>query len=532
MKIRMNLTSKILLIPGGILIMSFIVIGIIVSLTIIAQSNTIMNNELRNLIISEKKQLITSLSLISASQLPADALLELRNNDVFLAEETIKQVRNLGLDQTLFTDLDGNVIYPKNYSFSKEVSVILADSKKEAGSVNMHYLNGKLMGYVPIINIDIPIGFIIFAVNIPNALSNITQEVLSQDKDADYSKTTSISLFMQKSHDATQTLMDTFLTKTMLTIGCTLFASLVLIMIILGILEIRIIRSLKAATNAADQIVAGDMTIELTPQSTDEIADMLISMNAMIDKLSEFLSTAKVMVEQTVSGSSDMSSIAQDITRGANEQAITTKKTTSAMNQMMSSLEQNTTNAYDTKIIAEKASIDAQKGAEVMEEAVRAIKKIVERVSIIKDIANKTNILAINATIEAASADDHGKRFAVVAREINKLADNSKIAAAEIKELSFFSVDIAERAGKQFHNLVPDITQTSQLMGGIYTASTEMYQITGQVKQSVLKLNDVINNNVSATNKMLETINYLSSHAQQLANIISTFKIRNKSSIK
>ena len=153
------------------------------------------------------------------------------------------------------------------------------------------------------------------------------------------------------------------------------------------------------------------------------------------------------------------------------------------------------------------------------------MKEIAGKISIIEEIARQTNLLALNAAIEAARAGEHGKGFAVVASEVRKLAERSQTAAAEISQLSFTSVQIAEKAGDMLGKLVPDIQKTAELVKEISAASNEQNSGAEQINKAIQQLDQVIQQNAGASEEMASTSEELSSQAEQLQTAISFFRV-------
>jgi methyl-accepting chemotaxis protein len=197
------------------------------------------------------------------------------------------------------------------------------------------------------------------------------------------------------------------------------------------------------------------------------------------------------------------------------------------MEEMASSIRQNTDNAMQTEKISIKSSIDAKEGGKAVTETVAAMKEIATKISIIEEIARQTNLLALNAAIEAARAGEHGKGFAVVASEVRKLAERSQSAAGEISSLSTRSVAIAEQAGEMLTKMVPDIQRTAELVQEITASSKEQDTGAEQINKAIQQLDQVIQQNASASEEMASTSEELSSQAEQLQHSISFFDIGN-----
>jgi methyl-accepting chemotaxis protein len=181
------------------------------------------------------------------------------------------------------------------------------------------------------------------------------------------------------------------------------------------------------------------------------------------------------------------------------------KKPAASIEQMTSSIAQNTENAKITDGMASKAAKDAADGGEAVNATVEAMKQIAKKIGIIDDIAAQTNLLALNAAIEAARAGEHGKGFAVVAAEVRKLAERSQVAAQEIGEVAGNSVGLAEKAGKLLAEIVPNIRKTSDLVQEITAASTEQSSGVGQINSAVSQLNQTTQQNASSSEELAAT---------------------------
>ena len=195
------------------------------------------------------------------------------------------------------------------------------------------------------------------------------------------------------------------------------------------------------------------------------------------------------------------------------------------MEQISASIAQNTESSKVTDSISSKAAQDVERGGQSVKETVTAMKQIAGKISIIDDIAYQTNLLALNAAIEAARAGEHGKGFAVVAAEVRKLAERSQVAAQEIGQVAGSSVSLAEQAGNLFEQLVPDIKRTSDLVQEITAASQEQSSGVAQINIAMGQLNQITQQNASASEELAATAEEMTAQAGQLMDLINYFKV-------
>ena len=302
------------------------------------------------------------------------------------------------------------------------------------------------------------------------------------------------------------------------TLGCA-----ALILCIAYFISRKIKLALGEAVNVANDLSEGSLMARVQVTSSDETGQLLQAMKNMVEKLRTVVDSVRTASDNVASASRQMSSSTQEMSQGATEQAASAEEVSSSMEEMSSNIKQNADNAHQTEKIALKAAEDAREGGKSVTETVAAMKDIATKISIVEEIARQTNLLALNAAIEAARAGEHGKGFAVVASEVRKLAERSQTAAAEIRELSASSVEVAERAGEMLTRIVPDIQKTAELVQEINAASNEQNTGAEQINKAIQQLDQVIQQNASATEEIASTAEELSSQAEQLHESIGFF---------
>ncbi|MEO5351021.1 MAG: methyl-accepting chemotaxis protein [Magnetococcus sp. YQC-3] len=274
----------------------------------------------------------------------------------------------------------------------------------------------------------------------------------------------------------------------------------------------------------AEKLDTGDLMAKCEIYAKDELGCVAESLNMAMVKLRAAFIIIQDASDDMRAGNVDLANTSTVMSEGASVQAASIEEISSAMDEMSSSIVQNTENARSTKAISQKASKDAVDGGEAVRQAVSAMKEIAGKISVIEEIARQTNLLALNAAIEAARAGEHGKGFAVVAAEVRKLAERSQTAAGEIGHLSASSVGVAERAGEIINKLVPDIQKTATLVQDITTASEEQSQGANQINQAVQTLDQMIQQNAGTSEEVSVTADTLSENAEILVEAVSFFR--------
>jgi methyl-accepting chemotaxis protein len=151
--------------------------------------------------------------------------------------------------------------------------------------------------------------------------------------------------------------------------------------------------------------------------------------------------------------------------------------------------------------------------------------EIARKINAINDIAFQINILALNAAVEAARAGIYGKGFGVVADEVGKLADRSKLAALEIDQLTARSYIVAKESGISLEKIAPEIQKTAVLVQDIVNASIEQNAGSDQINSAIQQLNNVTQQNASSAEQLASSVENLHLLAEKLNKLIAFFKI-------
>ncbi|HAN79299.1 MAG TPA: hypothetical protein DCQ31_16790 [Bacteroidales bacterium] len=270
----------------------------------------------------------------------------------------------------------------------------------------------------------------------------------------------------------------------------------------------------------------GNLYLNLTEKQGD---NELVVLNNAICKLQEQLhntvSNIKNNSDNLRSASFELSNASVQMSQGANEQAAGAEQISASVEELFATINQNT----DNSTVANQIAKEAEKGMLDMEKAVKesieVMKEIAEKILIINTIAGKTDLLAVNAAIEAARAGHTGKGFAVVANEVRSLAKTTEISSIQIIELSRKSLLVAQNTERILNEVAPNVLKTSNLVEEIALASAEQTGGVQQINTAIQQFNSVTQQNAAASEQISSNAEELNQRAEELEKSIAFFKI-------
>ncbi len=282
----------------------------------------------------------------------------------------------------------------------------------------------------------------------------------------------------------------------------------------------------------AKKLADGQLDATIDIHQSDEIGVLADALRKIAQTTRDVIISVMDATRNLADASAQLSGSSQILSSGASEQASSIEEVSASMEQMSSNIQQNADNANQTEELSNSVSSQVQEGSKIILTTVSSMEQIASKISVISDIAFQTNILALNASVEAARAGEYGRGFGVVASEVGKLADKTKMAAAAINTISNESAEVAEKTKEIMAKLVPSIQSSSLLVQEISAASKEQRDAANQINNAIQILNDVSQQNAAAAEEMATNSEELSSQAEQLVSVISHFKIAGHSARK
>ncbi|QXI30244.1 methyl-accepting chemotaxis protein [Pseudomonas vanderleydeniana] len=296
--------------------------------------------------------------------------------------------------------------------------------------------------------------------------------------------------------------------NSLLIIGSSALALLVGLVAALVITRL-IVAPLRSVISVAQQIAAGDLSATIEVRRRDEIGQLMLAMQQMGEGLSGIVSGLQAGIEQLANSAHSLSAVTEQTNLEVSTQKEETEQVATAMNQMTATVHDVARNAEEAALAAQTADDKVDSGQQVVRQSMQRIEQLADSANsasvsieslsaeiqnigtvlgVIKSVAEQTNLLALNAAIEAARAGEQGRGFAVVADEVRALAKRTQQSTEEIERLvsalraaAQSSVEQIRSSGDLVKLAVSDALQTESALGSIASAVSLIQQMNQQI---------------------------------------------------
>ncbi|WP_413817149.1 MULTISPECIES: methyl-accepting chemotaxis protein [Pseudomonas syringae group] len=352
----------------------------------------------------------------------------------------------------------------------------------------------------------------------------------------------------------------------MMIIAATVLA-LLLSVLAAWIITRQITTPLQETLEVVERVAAGDLSRNLNVNRKDELGKLQSTIQRMTVSLRELVGGIRDGVTQIASAAEELSAVTEQTSAGVNNQKVETDQVATAMHEMTATVQEVARNAEEASEAAVAADQQAREGERVVNEAIAQIERLASAVGnsseamgalkqesekigsvldVIKSVAQQTNLLALNAAIEAARAGEAGRGFAVVADEVRSLAQRTQKSTEEIealivslqsgtqqaasvmdssRELSASSVDLTRRAGGSLENITKTVSAIQSMNQQIAAAAEQQSATAEEINRSIINVRDVSEQTSAASEETAASSIELARLGTHLQTLVSRFTV-------
>ncbi|WP_074752616.1 methyl-accepting chemotaxis protein [Pseudomonas abietaniphila] len=371
--------------------------------------------------------------------------------------------------------------------------------------------------------------------------------------------------YSQQGADAAARDAATLYERTQLIVVAIIVASLILTLVLAMALTRSIVRPIQQALGVARTIASGNLTTPIVHQGKDESAQLLAALATMQDNLRATIRGISDSSQQLASAAEEMSSVMEESTRSLQAQNDEIELAATAVTEMSAAVDEVASNAVSTSEASKASDADSQHGHQQVTETIESIQGLVSEVmhastqaqglatqaqdiskvlEVIRGIAGQTNLLALNAAIEAARAGEAGRGFAVVADEVRSLAQRTQDSTQEIEEMisgiqtgtqdtvgamqnsasrAEQTLQRASGAGQALEKITAAISQINQRNLVIASAAEQQSLVAREVDRSLVSIRDLSTQTAAGATQTSAASQELSRLAVDLNGLVTRF---------
>ena len=269
-------------------------------------------------------------------------------------------------------------------------------------------------------------------------------------------------------------------------------------------------------------VAAGDLALPAMPSAARGV---LGAVHALAHRVTEAMAEVHIAHDDLLRIAGEILEASQSLSRGALEQTRSVVETSTTLQEFEATIRDTAQNTQQTATLASDAAARAEQGGASVRDTLARMRTIVERISVVSDIAEQTHMLALNAAIEAGRAGDQGRGFGVVAAEVRKLAERTQATAREIDGLAAGSLEQAQTAGERIAAIIPSVQRTSDLLGEVNAANAEQASGIGRISAVIHDISEASQRSAAASEELTVAAESIRAYTDELGQALSRFRL-------